>query len=531
MASPLPLDLEELAALGSENLQRVVAIDSHSDERSESIPSTEGQRRLSAYLAQFFHSLGFTTETDAYANLLVDIPGNVEGAPPLALMVHMDTARGTEAVQELCTLLAWDGGRIPYPRNERLEVSLERYPETRAWLGHDLLFGPGERPIGLDDKLGMSELMTMAQILSRGGEGAVQHGPLLLVFRPDEEIGRMQAVVGLVGALKDRGVRYAFTVDGLAPFEINVENFNASRAYVRIHGRPLALAPLARSRVLRLKLFGAKSHGATAKAEGYKNATVLFTSAFAPLSRRQDVLPIAFASDHAAETDAEIAFLIRGEDDAELERAEAALLCSFENVLAPHGFKGARLDVLAREESPTLDVSDQVPRLFAHLATFLRVDGPSPKLSEDSDGREGYSNPCFVHVEDGGVKLEYRLRAFDREELTRREEHVRAVAAEGPGELPVEVQQQYVNMGPRLAQHPELVEWARMAAASADEHVLVQPIRGGTGVDPFLDGGIPVANLGTGYFAPESEKELTSRQYIARHARWLCELVQVIARR
>ena len=48
----------------------------------------------------------------------------------------------------------------------------------------------------------------------------------------------------------------------------------------------------------------------------------------------------------------------------------------------------------------------------------------------------------------------------------------------------------------------------------------------------FLDftSGIAVANLGTGYFAPESEKELTSLQMLAAHARWLVGLVQVALR-
>ena len=45
-------------------------------------------------------------------------------------------------------------------------------------------------------------------------------------------------------------------------------------------------------------------------------------------------------------------------------------------------------------------------------------------------------------------------------------------------------------------------------------------------MDPFLDRGVAVANLGTGYFAPESEKELTSLQMLSGHARWLVALVQ-----
>ena len=41
--------------------------------------------------------------------------------------------------------------------------------------------------------------------------------------------------------------------------------------------------------------------------------------------------------------------------------------------------------------------------------------------------------------------------------------------------------------------------------------------------------GAIIAAIATGYFAPESEKELTSRQNIARHALWLTHLVQVVA--
>ena len=91
------------------------------------------------------------------------------------------------------------------------------------------------------------------------------------------------------------------------------------------------------------------------------------------------------------------------------------------------------------------------------------------------------------------------------------------------------ISQQYVNMGPVLADYPELVDYATAALVPLGEPAVHAPIRGGTGVDPFLDQGIPVANLGTGYFAPESEKELTSRQNIARHALWLTYLVQAVA--
>ncbi|MCC6651997.1 MAG: hypothetical protein IT348_12670, partial [Candidatus Eisenbacteria bacterium] len=81
---------------------------------------------------------------------------------------------------------------------------------------------------------------------------------------------------------------------------------------------------------------------------------------------------------------------------------------------------------------------------------------------------------------------------------------------------------------PKLAQRPELAEWAKRAGEAVGVETRVLPIRGGTGVDPFLERGVALANLGTGYFAPESEKELTTLELMAGHAGWLFALVQVV---
>ena len=52
------MNRETLAQWGFEALQKVIAIDSSSDEKSATIPSTEGQRRLSRVLADHFAALG-----------------------------------------------------------------------------------------------------------------------------------------------------------------------------------------------------------------------------------------------------------------------------------------------------------------------------------------------------------------------------------------------------------------------------------------------------------------------------------------
>jgi len=122
-----------------------------------------------------------------------------------------------------------------------------------------------------------------------------------------------------------------------------------------------------------------------------------------------------------------------------------------------------------------------------------------------------------------GAALDIRIRDFVPADLEYRKSHIRtSFMASGAA---VEVHDQYVNMGPRLADRRDLVELALAAGRDVGVAVREQPIRGGTGVDPFLERGTAVANLGTGYFAPESEKELTSLRLMALHVRWLVALL------
>jgi tripeptide aminopeptidase len=326
-------------------------------------------------------------------------------------------------------------------------------------------------------------------------------------------------------------VRYGYTVDGITPFEINVENFNASRGRVTVEGRALDLPPADAGRSVTLDIRGVNTHGATAKPEGYLNSTVIAARAMEKLGGGDAVVPVDFRTDPALECNARVTFLLRGGSAAELDRLQQDLVRAFEAQVKPHAWKGAMVELEGGEPAPASGegCTDAARRMLSHIGTFLGTPGVDPVLSEDSEGFQGYSNPNQVQQKEGALVLDYRLRDFDPGGLERREEHLRSVArATG---LPVEITAQYVNMGPELAKHPQLADWAEEAMRALDMTPVKEPIRGGTGVDPFLEQGIPVANLGTGYFAPESEKELTSRQNLARHALWLTHLVQVIANR
>ncbi len=512
-------DAAEIARVALAHLERVLAIDSASDERSETIPSTPGQTMLARELVGFFEGFGAQVERDTYANVIASWAGRgaAATAPPLALLVHLDTARGTVAVPGLDRVPSWDGGRIPYRENAALCVDVETYPSLRAYVGQDVLVGPGTAPVGLDDKLGLTHLMTLAWLLHTNP--GIPHPPLLLVARPDEEIGRMEALLGIAELLAQRGVRSGYTIDGLEPFEINTENFYASQASIRFAAPPRG--PLPEASWFALRVGGVNTHGATAKAEGHRPATRLCAELAAALAGAGRAATFTgFRSDPARDCDATLVVGVAGDG------VRAALEAALAHVVGPHVPRGASYSLEPCGPPEALDATAEV---LAFVGAFL-ASAPGFVLSaEDSEGRQGYSQPFRALPDEAGgasdIVLDVRLRDFDEDALRAREDHVRGQA----GARPVAVRAQYVNMGPRLADRPELVRWAQEAAAAVGGAPRILPIRGGTGVDPFLDRGVAIANLGTGYFAPESEKELTSTTQLVDHARWLTALVQVAA--
>lgn len=521
---PLREDEKAIAEMSRTHLESVLRVDSQSDEASESIPSTEGQRVLADQVAEFFASCGASLARDAHANVIASLPGRGAGAskPPIALMVHLDTSKGTETIDVMNVAKAWDGSRIPYPDNPRLDVSVETYPATREYLGHDVLFGHGRAPVGLDDKLGLAHIMTLAKLLHSNTD--VPHPPIVFVGRPDEEIGRHAAVEGLAELFAERGVACGYTVDGILPYEVNVENFNASQSSVEIPAHRLDGAP-AGGQIVHLFVGGVTTHGCTAKEEGHRNALRLVGEMIASLEKDGlvpgQIVPVSFVTSELREANAEVAFLVADDD------ARERLLAELGRAVDPHVPRGASWKILGYEPASG-EFGGEALAVLRFVNRFLASDPGFTLLAEDSADFDGYSNPYRAVPRDGGgLRLDVRIRDFTEEGLEARQQHV-AEQAEAAG-YGAAATHQYVNMGPRMAEHEHLVRWPAEAGRRVDCEVRQRPIRGGTGVDPFLDKKVPIANLGTGYFALESEKEFTSMDFLAGHARWLVALMMVIA--
>jgi tripeptide aminopeptidase len=509
------LDDAALAQISFDHLEAVVAIDSQSDENSTTIPSTEGQQVLARHVAERFAAYGCAVEQDAHANVIATLPGRGAGvdAPPLALLVHLDTARGTGHPARLHTLPAWDGRPVPLPARPDYRVDTKHYAALAEFVGHTLVHGDGEAPFGLDDKLGLTHLLTLARLLSE--DPTLAHPPLLLIGRPDEEIGRMEAVEGLADLLAARGVRSGYTIDGILPFEVNVANFNGARATLTLpRAAPIPLDFPAVERA-RIRLGGVNTHGATAHAEGHRTAIRFATELLGLLTRTGlHVFCERFESDPVRDCDGVLQLLVLPSDRAAVEIALTTLV-------EPHLPRGASYEVTFEPllEAPRVDPT--TARLFDLIGRFVATPWGHPLHAEDSSGWQGYSHPYRVRTLEDRVELDIRLRDFDPANLAKRK---RDIATFFGAHAEVALQDQYIDMGPRLANRRDLVERALEAGSQIGVEVREAPIRGGTGVDPFLERGTAIANLGTGYFAPESEKELTSLELMARHARWLVAL-------
>lgn len=509
-------DDQTLGQMTLAHLEQVVAIDSQSDETSQTIPSSEGQRQLSQVVAEVWKRFGLAVESDDNANVIGTLPGRGAGvdAAPLALMVHIDTARGTAAVPRLEKAPRWDGTPVKYPANAALQVDVATYPQLGEFLGQTIVHGPGDAPFGLDDKLGLAHLMTLARVLSEAPELA--HPPLLFIGRPDEEIGRMGAVEGLARLLAERGVRSGYTVDGILPFEVNTANFNGAHATLTFAADARAVT----GEEWALELRGVNTHGATAHAEGHRAATRFMCEVLAEAPGTE---PLWVASDALRDCDGVI--LVSG--------AHSAIDAAARAVTSPHVARGAGYTLRQPNDSERAFMNGHAAGAVAALLDWTRAflaSAPGfPLLAEDSYGWLGYSHPYRARVlADGSAELDVRIRDFDKAGLEARKQHIAARA----GDARAHIRDQYVNMGPQLASLPTGKLLAEQAIAAAHDVGVVartEPIRGGTGVDPFLDHGTAVANIGTGYFAPESEKELTSVELMAGHARWLIALVGRLA--
>ena len=189
---------------------RYVAIDTQSNEESESQPSTSKQLNLLKLLCKELNELGVEAELDEYGYVMGRIPSNVAAdLPAVGFIAHVDTAPDASGENVKPQIIKnYDGSDIPLKGVPGLALKPSEFPELLRHVGETIITTDGTTLLGADDKAGVAEIMDAVQYIMAHPE--FRHGHIRIGFTPDEEIGR--GVVRFDVARFD--AKYAYTMDG-----------------------------------------------------------------------------------------------------------------------------------------------------------------------------------------------------------------------------------------------------------------------------------------------------------------------------
>lgn len=212
---------------------RYVAIDTQSDENSESQPSAAKELDLLKLLCKELNDMGVEATLDEYGYVMGSIPSNIDKkVPTIGFIAHVDTspdASGKDVKPQI--IKDYDGGDIELKGVPGLFLKPSEFPELLAHKGETIITTDGTTLLGADDKAGVAEIMDAVQYIVEHPE--FKHGDIKIGFTPDEEIGR-----GVMKFdVKKFGADYAYTMDGGEIGELEFENFNAASAKIHIQGR------------------------------------------------------------------------------------------------------------------------------------------------------------------------------------------------------------------------------------------------------------------------------------------------------
>lgn len=213
-------------------LLKYVKVNTISDPKSETLPSTQIQFDLAKILVEDLKEIGVKDASlDENCYVMGSIPGNAENAPAIGLIAHMDTSPEFSGENVKPQIIEdYDGNDIVLNKDLNIVMKVSDFPYLADFKGHTLITTDGTTLLGADNKAGIAEIMEVAKYFIDNPD--VKHGDIKICFTPDEEVGRGTEKFDL----EKFGADFAYTLDGSFEGEIEYENFNAASAVVKIHG-------------------------------------------------------------------------------------------------------------------------------------------------------------------------------------------------------------------------------------------------------------------------------------------------------
>ena len=203
-----------------------------SDETSDTVPSADRELVLARMLVEEMKGLGIADErVDDKGYVYGHIPATpgCEDKPSLGLVAHMDTVADASGENIKPQIIENYDGKDVVLKGSGDILKVDEFPYLAELKGRTLITTDGTTLLGADDKAGIAEILTVAEEIIKEG---LPHGKICIGFTPDEEIARGAKHFDVEGF----GADYAYTLDGDEEGEIQFENFNASTAFITIHG-------------------------------------------------------------------------------------------------------------------------------------------------------------------------------------------------------------------------------------------------------------------------------------------------------
>jgi len=233
-----PMNNQQLEKLIVPRFMNYVRYDTESNRHIEETPSTPGQRVLANALRDELLSLGIKDVKIAepcYVIARLPASPGKENKKCVGFLAHLDTASDVSGKDVKPQLVEnYDGGKIKLAYDQiegglYLDPSAE--PDLALQKGKSIIHSDGSTLLGADNKAGIAEIMAAVEYLTANPQ--IQHGPVEIIFTPDEETGK-----GLPGfPLNEIKSSYCYTVDGGPAGEIESECFNAWQAKIEFTGK------------------------------------------------------------------------------------------------------------------------------------------------------------------------------------------------------------------------------------------------------------------------------------------------------
>lgn len=348
-----------------------VKIDTQSDPHSPTQPSTMKQKDLSRLLVSELKALGIEdAELDSHGYVYATLPSNTDKqVPTICFCSHVDTSPDSSG-KDVKPIIHenYQGQDLVLPDDATQVIRLSDHPKLDNQFGNDIITASGTTLLGADNKAGVAEIMDMVHFFV--SNPTVKHGPIRILFTPDEEIGRGVDKVDM----KKLNADFGYTVDGEKRGSLEDETFSADAAIVTING--------------------VSAHPGFAKGKlvnAIKVAAAFLNALPQDLSPEATEGRTGFLHPHYISGQAEqisLRFILRDFDTSKL--SEKASLLNDAATKALSQWPGSSIDIEIKEQYRNMkEILDEHPQVVEYAEEAIRRAGMEPSKSSIRGGTDG----------------------------------------------------------------------------------------------------------------------------------------------